>query len=142
LATSPASFKQRGQQARELLETHRHLLPTPDADSLLSPEFKDDVVRGLIEPDARDAGWSYRCGQRLARAIEERAAKEMEPVAGGSGGRADRPLDRGCDPMTRYLSPDSAPSRSGRKRASDVVVDESHAGHGLHDCSAMRWAGI
>jgi len=63
-------IKQRGQHARELLETHRHLLPTPDADSLLSPEFKDDVVRGLIEPDARDAGWSYRCGQRLARAIE------------------------------------------------------------------------
>lgn len=65
------AVKKRGQQARELLEAHRDLLPlTPNATSLLSPEFKDDVVRGLIEPDSRDAGWSYRCGHRIARAIE------------------------------------------------------------------------
>lgn len=71
-------IQQRGQQARELLETHRHLLPTANADSLLSLDINDehDVVRGLIEPEARDAGWSNRCGKKLARDIAKELRKK------------------------------------------------------------------
>lgn len=65
------TVKRRGQRAYELLESNRSLLPiAADAASLLSPELEDSVVRGLIEPAGRDAGWAYACGQRLARAIE------------------------------------------------------------------------
>lgn len=61
---------QRGRQARELLELHGGFLPVaPEADSLLSPELDDDVARGLIEPEARDAKWAWRFGGRIAQAI-------------------------------------------------------------------------
>lgn len=61
---------QRGRRARELLETHRDLLQVaPESDFLLSPELDDDVVRGLIEPEARDAKWAERFGDRIAKAI-------------------------------------------------------------------------
>ena len=64
------TVKRRGQRARELLESNRGLLPVaPDADSLLSPELNDSVVRGLIEPEGREATWADECGKRLARAI-------------------------------------------------------------------------
>jgi hypothetical protein len=80
------AVKKRGQQARELLEAHRDLLPlTPNATSLLSPEFKDDVVRGLIEPDSRDAHWSHDFGLKIARAIEaELRTKWDRPLLGSA----------------------------------------------------------
>lgn len=76
----------RGQRARELLESNRGLLPlAPDADSLLSPELKDSVVRGLIEPDARSADWAYEFGRRLARAIaSELGTKWGRSLAGSA----------------------------------------------------------
>lgn len=74
----------RGQQARELLAAHRHLLPTANTDSLLSPDFKDDVVRGLIEPEARDAGWGHRCGKKLARDIAAELRKKWNRSLQGS----------------------------------------------------------
>ncbi len=80
------TVNQRGQRARELLESNRGLLPvTPDADSLLSPELKDPVVRGLIEPGERNAGWAYEFGRRLARAIAaELGAKWGRSLAGSA----------------------------------------------------------
>lgn len=77
---------QRGQRARELLASNCHLLPVaPDADSLLSPELKDPVIRGLIEPDAREADWAYHFGGRIARAIEvELRTKWDRPLAGSA----------------------------------------------------------
>ncbi len=76
----------RGQRARELLESNRHLLPvTPDADSLLSLELKDAVVPGLIEPAARDTAWAYEFGRRLARAIESELRTKWDmPLAGSA----------------------------------------------------------
>ncbi len=79
-------MQRRGQRARELLESNRGLLPVaPDADSLLSPELDDSVVRGLIEPDGRDATWAYECGKRLARAIEaDFQTRWAMPLAGSA----------------------------------------------------------
>ncbi len=80
------TVQRRGQRARELLESNRGLLPVaPDADSLLSPELDDSVVRGLIEPDGRDATWAYECGKRLARAIEaDFQTRWAMPLAGSA----------------------------------------------------------
>ena len=60
----------RSQQARQLLEAHRERLPLlPDADSLLSPTLDDEVIRGLIEPETRDAKWADKFSRRIAQAI-------------------------------------------------------------------------
>lgn len=73
---------ERGRQAREILEAHRYVLPlAPEAKSLLSPEI-DSLIRGLIEPQSRDADWGYRFGLALARGIaEQSSAKWQRPLA-------------------------------------------------------------
>ena len=77
---------QRGQRARALLDANRGLLPvTPDADSLLSPQLKDSVVRGLIEPTERNADWAFELGRRLARAIAAELGEQWnQPLAGSA----------------------------------------------------------
>ncbi len=80
------AVQRRGQRARELLDSNRRLLGVaPDADSLLSPELEDALVRGLIEPDSRDAAWADRLGRQLARAIETELRTRCDmPLAGSA----------------------------------------------------------
>jgi hypothetical protein len=67
-----------GREALRVLESQAEKLPNGE---LLSADFEDGAIRGLIDPAARDKEWPRRFGERVAREIGRYSFGQHEGVA-------------------------------------------------------------